>query len=105
MKRLLTLAAVAAVALFAGCAGQVRVTDTKGKPLQNVLIVPVTASTNGDAIRTDANGQANVPTSSGMQNVKWYVFSLGGFKEERVPVPGTWPLNVILTPTINPNIR
>jgi hypothetical protein len=74
------------------------VVDPAGNPVPGAAVSPVTASMNGQATLTDANGEAFVPPTIGyVQGTEWVSISKRGFNGVQVAVPDQWPLRVALS--------
>jgi hypothetical protein len=81
-----------------GCSPKVVVTDTAGKPVQGAAVTLVSPSMNSAATLTDANGEAPVPLSNSVQEIKWVSIKKAGYDPVQVDVPAQWPLRVTLAP-------
>jgi hypothetical protein len=72
------------------------VVDQSGHPVAGAAVSPVTASMNGTPIKTNANGEAYVPTTIGFQAVQWVIVAKPGFDTMQTAVTDQWPLRIAL---------
>jgi hypothetical protein len=76
----------------------VQVVDPQGAPIADATVEPITASTNGNPLRTDKNGNATLPSFS-IQEIQWVSVSKAGYETSgQLPLPDTWPWKITLKP-------
>ena len=89
------LLATAFLLFLLGCASpKVVVMDALGNPIPEALIYSVSLSFDVGPAKTDARGEARVP--SNIQGTHWVDVSKPGYRSVRVEVPSSWPLTIIL---------
>jgi len=89
------LLATAFLLFLVGCASpKVVVMDALGNPIPEALIYSVSLSIDVGPAKTDARGEARVP--SNIQGTHWVDVSKPGYRSVRVEVPSSWPLTIIL---------
>jgi hypothetical protein len=102
MIRFLTILIFAASTLVATnlhAARVVQVVDPQGAPIADAMVEPITASTNGNPLRTDKNGNATLPRFS-VQEIQWVSVSKAGYETSgHLTLPKTWPWKITLKPT------
>lgn len=72
--------------------------------IEGADVTPVAPSVTGNAVKTNAEGLANVPLRIG-QKTAWIVVSKEGYIGQDVPVPQKWPLKIVLKPIPRPDAR
>lgn len=89
------LLATAFLLFLTGCASpKVVVMDVLGNPIPEALIYSVSLSVDVGPAKTDARGEARVP--SNIQGTHWVDVSKNGYRSVRVEVPSSWPLTITL---------
>ena len=95
MRYFVPLLATAFLPFLVGCASpKVVVTDVLGNPIPEALIYSVSLSIEVGPAKTDARGEARVP--SNIQGTHWVDVSKNGYRSVRVEVPSSWPLTITL---------
>lgn len=84
------------VATHAFAARVVQVVDPQGAPISDAMVEPITASTNGNPLRTDKKGNATLPSFT-IQEIQWVSVSKAGYEASgQLPLPKTWPWKITL---------
>lgn len=95
MCHFVRLLATAFLLFLVGCASpKVVVKDALGNPIPEALIYSVSLSIDVGPAKTDARGEARVP--SNIQGTHWVAVSKNGYSSVRVEVPSSWPLTITL---------
>jgi hypothetical protein len=95
VRHFVRLLAIAFLLFLVGCASpKVVVKDVLGNPIPEVLIYSVSLSIDVGPAKTDARGEARVP--SNIQGTHWVDVSKPGYSSVRVEVPSSWPLTITL---------
>jgi hypothetical protein len=65
--------------LLSGCGMKISVVDIAGKPIAGASVTGQSLSMGTQALITDASGTVNIPSSIGVQDIKWIRAECAGY--------------------------